>query len=367
MGLGRDDCERRQQNRDSPCLGGTSCSTGEKRAYNNEGSVLCIFIGDLAPDVTNTLLYETVAGRYPSVKGAKVVVDTNTGCSNGYGFVGFADNIDRTRAMNEMMVSIVQAGLCISVFQLLRSHLLNNSMNIINFLLKFLTRTLIVLWSEWWTGSGKRVCNSVVLLLIYSLEIRKLYMRYQDVLKHKYCLGPLEIKTVHAKLFLLLQVYFVPTRVAMVFAQCCTKSVALSVLFDTNECISVAWFTSDSTKGGVSIGRRPDRTGPAKTGPDRRPNWSKTSDRGPDRNTFGRSCTSERAEVYYECREPFKSLKCLWVRSKSIAATWLEKVVTPLIEPAIQGFAAASTVLKPERLKVDKHGMSEPMSYYLID
>nr|GEX44212.1 hypothetical protein [Tanacetum cinerariifolium] len=31
------------------------------------------------------------------------------------------------------------------------------------------------------------------------------------------------------------------------------------------------------------------------------------------------------------------------------------------------GFVAASAVLKPERLKVDKHGMSEPMSYYLID
>nr|GEY48536.1 hypothetical protein [Tanacetum cinerariifolium] len=68
-----------------------------------------------------------------------------------------------------------------------------------------------------------------------------------------------------------------------------------------------------------------------------------------------RSCTSERAEVYYECKEPFKSLKCLWVRSKSIAATWLEKVVTPLIEPAIKGFAAALAVLKPERLKVDRH------------
>nr|GFA30717.1 reverse transcriptase domain-containing protein [Tanacetum cinerariifolium] len=49
-----------------------------------------------------------------------------------------------------------------------------------------------------------------------------------------------------------------------------------------------------------------------------------------------RSCTSERAEVYYECKEPFKSLKCLWVRSKSIAATWLEKVVTPLIKPTIK-------------------------------
>nr|GEZ26556.1 uncharacterized mitochondrial protein AtMg00810-like [Tanacetum cinerariifolium] len=46
--------------------------------------------------------------------------------------------------------------------------------------------------------------------------------------------------------------------------------------------------------------------------------------------------SSERAEVYYECMEPFKSLMRLWVRSKSIAAIWLEKVVTPLIEPAIK-------------------------------
>nr|GEX13133.1 hypothetical protein [Tanacetum cinerariifolium] len=44
----------------------------------------------------------------------------------------------------------------------------------------------------------------------------------------------------------------------------------------------------------------------------------------------------KRTEVYYECKEPFKSLKCLWVRSKTIVATWLEKVVTPLIEPVIK-------------------------------
>nr|GEW26438.1 hypothetical protein [Tanacetum cinerariifolium] len=44
----------------------------------------------------------------------------------------------------------------------------------------------------------------------------------------------------------------------------------------------------------------------------------------------------ERAEVYYECIEPFKSLMCLWVRNKSIVAILLEKVVTPLIETAIK-------------------------------
>nr|GEW32561.1 hypothetical protein [Tanacetum cinerariifolium] len=43
------------------------------------------------------------------------------------------------------------------------------------------------------------------------------------------------------------------------------------------------------------------------------------------------------------------------------------EVVTPLIDSLIKCFAAASAVLKLERLKVEKHGMSEPMSYYLID
>nr|GFA26666.1 hypothetical protein [Tanacetum cinerariifolium] len=52
--------------------------------------------------------------------------------------------------------------------------------------------------------------------------------------------------------------------------------------------------------------------------------------------------------------EPFKSLMRLWVRNKSIPAIWLENVVTPLIDPAIKGFAAAPAVLKPERLKVDR-------------
>nr|GEY09188.1 hypothetical protein [Tanacetum cinerariifolium] len=71
-------------------------------------------------------------------------------------------------------------------------------------------------------------------------------------------------------------------------------------------------------------------------------------------NTSKSPNVRERVEVYYECIEHFKPLMCLWVRSKSIAAIWLEKVVTPLIDLAIKGFTAASAVLKPERLKVDK-------------
>nr|GEY30164.1 hypothetical protein [Tanacetum cinerariifolium] len=71
---------------------------------------------------------------------------------------------------------------------------------------------------------------------------------------------------------------------------------------------------------------------------------------------FSSTCVNllEHAEVYYECMEPFKSLLCLWVRSRSIDAIWLENVVTPWIEPAIKGFVTAPAVLKPKRLKVDK-------------
>nr|XP_009794615.1 PREDICTED: polyadenylate-binding protein RBP47 isoform X1 [Nicotiana sylvestris] len=75
-------------------------STGEKRAET--GSDFSIFVGDLASDVTDTMLRDTFASRYPSLKGAKVVVDANTGHSKGYGFVRFGDESERSRAMTEM-------------------------------------------------------------------------------------------------------------------------------------------------------------------------------------------------------------------------------------------------------------------------
>ncbi|KAI6669553.1 hypothetical protein NL676_004438 [Syzygium grande] len=61
-----------------------------------------IFVGDLAPDVTDYLLQETFRAHYPSVKGAKVVTDPSTGRSKGYGFVKFANETERDRAMSEM-------------------------------------------------------------------------------------------------------------------------------------------------------------------------------------------------------------------------------------------------------------------------
>ncbi|KAK1395752.1 polyadenylate-binding protein RBP47-like [Heracleum sosnowskyi] len=88
-------------NADQPFrLNWATFSMGDKRS--NNGSDLSIFVGDLASDVTDTLLHETFASKYPSVKAAKVVIDANTGRSKGYGFVRFGDDNERSQAMTEM-------------------------------------------------------------------------------------------------------------------------------------------------------------------------------------------------------------------------------------------------------------------------
>ena len=75
-------------------------SAGDKRSDVSPDH--SIFVGDLASDVTDTLLQETFDIRYSSVKGAKVVIDANTGRSKGYGFVRFGDENEKLRAMSEM-------------------------------------------------------------------------------------------------------------------------------------------------------------------------------------------------------------------------------------------------------------------------
>ncbi|XP_028777074.1 polyadenylate-binding protein RBP47B-like [Neltuma alba] len=75
-------------------------SSGDRRS--DASSDYSIFVGDLAVDVTDAMLQETFASRYSSVKGAKVVIDSSTGRSKGYGFVRFADENERSRALTEM-------------------------------------------------------------------------------------------------------------------------------------------------------------------------------------------------------------------------------------------------------------------------
>ncbi|CAL5410734.1 unnamed protein product [Camellia sinensis] len=66
-------------------LNWASFGAGEKRSDGTRD--FTIFVGDLASDVTDYMLQETFRSQYPSVKGAKVVTDTMTGRTKGYGFV----------------------------------------------------------------------------------------------------------------------------------------------------------------------------------------------------------------------------------------------------------------------------------------
>uniref|UniRef100_A0ACD5XM67 Uncharacterized protein n=1 Tax=Avena sativa TaxID=4498 RepID=A0ACD5XM67_AVESA len=77
-----------------------SFSMGDRRS--DIASDHSIFVGDLASDVNDAALLETFSSRYSSVKGAKVVIDANTGRSKGYGFVRFGDDTEKTHAMTEM-------------------------------------------------------------------------------------------------------------------------------------------------------------------------------------------------------------------------------------------------------------------------
>ncbi|KAJ3674019.1 hypothetical protein LUZ60_006011 [Juncus effusus] len=81
-------------------LNWASFSSGDKRSEVVPDH--SIFVGDLAPDVTDFILQETFRVNYPSVRGAKVVIDVATGRSKGYGFVKFADEAEKNRAMAEM-------------------------------------------------------------------------------------------------------------------------------------------------------------------------------------------------------------------------------------------------------------------------
>ncbi|KAL8129333.1 hypothetical protein V2J09_018488 [Rumex salicifolius] len=81
-------------------LNWASFGIGERKV--DAGPEHSIFVGDLAPEVTDYMLQELFRTHYPSVRGAKVVTDPSTGRSKGYGFVKFADEMEKNRSMQEM-------------------------------------------------------------------------------------------------------------------------------------------------------------------------------------------------------------------------------------------------------------------------
>lgn len=60
-----------------------------------------LFVGELSPEVDDYALYNFFSRRYPSIKGAKVIMD-NAGMSRGFGFVRFGSEDEQQRALNEM-------------------------------------------------------------------------------------------------------------------------------------------------------------------------------------------------------------------------------------------------------------------------
>eukprot|EP01120_Amphizonella_sp_Union-15-10_P008862 TRINITY_DN3270_c0_g1_i1.p1 TRINITY_DN3270_c0_g1~~TRINITY_DN3270_c0_g1_i1.p1 ORF type:complete len:250 (-),score=34.35 TRINITY_DN3270_c0_g1_i1:93-842(-) len=79
-----------------------------------------IFVGDIGPNVTDSILYSTFSAKFPSCTTAKVVVDLITGRNKGYGFVKFSNKAEMEQAlqMNGMLV----CGLPIRVSRAIRKH-----------------------------------------------------------------------------------------------------------------------------------------------------------------------------------------------------------------------------------------------------
>lgn len=69
---------------------------------DDRGPEFSIFVGDLAPDVTEFALHQLFQSRYPSCKSAKIMTDPVTNTSRGYGFVRFSDESEMQRALTEM-------------------------------------------------------------------------------------------------------------------------------------------------------------------------------------------------------------------------------------------------------------------------
>lgn len=68
----------------------------------DRGPEWSIFVGDLAPDVSEAELFQVFQSNYPSCKSAKIMTDPMTNISRGYGFVRFGEEIHMQRALAEM-------------------------------------------------------------------------------------------------------------------------------------------------------------------------------------------------------------------------------------------------------------------------
>ncbi|KAJ2823962.1 hypothetical protein FBU31_004121, partial [Coemansia sp. 'formosensis'] len=84
-----------------------AASGGLSLSASLDGPEFSLFVGDLAPEVTDIQLAHEFRSRYGSVRTAKVVTDPVTLLPRGYGFVRFADEADQQRALVEMQGQVI--------------------------------------------------------------------------------------------------------------------------------------------------------------------------------------------------------------------------------------------------------------------
>ncbi|KAI8977017.1 RNA dependent RNA polymerase-domain-containing protein [Mycotypha africana] len=70
--------------------------------HHNQNDGCSVFVGDLGPDVDDSILLAAFQSRYATTVSAKVMIDPTTGFSRGFGFVKFYDPADQQRSIDEM-------------------------------------------------------------------------------------------------------------------------------------------------------------------------------------------------------------------------------------------------------------------------
>lgn len=78
-------------------------------AFNphSKGDLFHVFVGDLSPSITDSLLFQAFHNRFPSIVEARVMWDTSSGKSRGYGFVAFREKTEAQTAIDTMNGKVV--------------------------------------------------------------------------------------------------------------------------------------------------------------------------------------------------------------------------------------------------------------------
>ncbi|KAH3672134.1 hypothetical protein WICPIJ_010128 [Wickerhamomyces pijperi] len=89
--------------------GGNHSSGPSSNGAGNYGhrSEFSIFVGDLALETTEAVLFEFFGSKYSSLSSVKIMNDNATGQSKGYGFVRFSAEADQQRSLAEMQGAIL--------------------------------------------------------------------------------------------------------------------------------------------------------------------------------------------------------------------------------------------------------------------